>query len=89
MVHIVEAGLRRRRQLIASAGRMPALRPADPRAHGGKCNNVAEMSLRYGINPHQAPARVTVEGDMPFKVLNGAPGYINGPFCARDKRQIG
>jgi phosphoribosylaminoimidazolecarboxamide formyltransferase / IMP cyclohydrolase len=36
------------------------------------------MSLRYGMNPHQKPARVTMEdGDLPFDVLNGAPGYIN------------
>jgi phosphoribosylaminoimidazolecarboxamide formyltransferase / IMP cyclohydrolase len=37
-----------------------------------------ELSLRYGMNPHQKPARVYVEtGDLPFQVLNGAPGYIN------------
>ncbi len=35
------------------------------------------MSLRYGINPHQSPARITAEGKIPFEVLNGAPGYIN------------
>ncbi|GAC1319667.1 MAG: phosphoribosylaminoimidazolecarboxamide formyltransferase [Chloroflexota bacterium] len=37
-----------------------------------------ELALRYGINPHQAPARVLAESDdLPFRVLNGAPGYIN------------
>ncbi|MFP3895400.1 MAG: phosphoribosylaminoimidazolecarboxamide formyltransferase [Anaerolineales bacterium] len=37
-----------------------------------------EMSLRYGVNPHQKPARVFVEqGDLPFEALNGKPGYIN------------
>ena len=37
-----------------------------------------ELSLRYGMNPHQKPARVYVEtGDLPFVVLNGSPGYIN------------
>jgi phosphoribosylaminoimidazolecarboxamide formyltransferase/IMP cyclohydrolase len=37
-----------------------------------------ELKLRYGCNPHQAPARVYVEtGILPFNVLNGAPGYIN------------
>ena len=37
-----------------------------------------EMTLRYGMNPHQAPARVYVdEGDLPFEVLSGSPGYIN------------
>ncbi|MEA3408546.1 MAG: phosphoribosylaminoimidazolecarboxamide formyltransferase [Chloroflexota bacterium] len=38
----------------------------------------SEMSLRYGVNPHQRPARVFVEdGDLPFETLNGRPGYIN------------
>ena len=37
-----------------------------------------EMELRYGCNPHQKPARVYAKvGDLPFRVLNGAPGYIN------------
>ena len=35
------------------------------------------VSLRYGVNPHQAPARVYRDGGLPFRVLNGAPGYIN------------
>ena len=38
----------------------------------------SEMKLRYGMNPHQTPARAFVdEGKLPFEVLNGAPGYIN------------
>ena len=37
-----------------------------------------EIRLRYGCNPHQAPARVFMEGaDLPIQVLSGAPGYIN------------
>jgi phosphoribosylaminoimidazolecarboxamide formyltransferase/IMP cyclohydrolase len=37
-----------------------------------------ELALRYGCNPHQIPAKVyTKNGTLPFKVLNGAPGYIN------------
>lgn len=37
-----------------------------------------ELSLRYGCNPHQTPARAYVaKGELPFNVLNGAPGYIN------------
>ncbi len=37
-----------------------------------------EIVLRYGFNPHQKPARIyTKKGTLPFKVLNGAPGYIN------------
>ncbi len=37
-----------------------------------------EILLRYGANPHQAPARVFMQtGDLPIQVLSGAPGYIN------------
>ncbi|MBN1693009.1 MAG: phosphoribosylaminoimidazolecarboxamide formyltransferase [Dehalococcoidales bacterium] len=37
-----------------------------------------EIALRYGFNPHQKPARIYVDkGTLPFRVLNGAPGYIN------------
>jgi phosphoribosylaminoimidazolecarboxamide formyltransferase / IMP cyclohydrolase len=37
-----------------------------------------EIPLRYGANPHQIPARVYIkDGDLPFRVLSGAPGYIN------------
>jgi len=36
------------------------------------------MKLRYGVNPHQSPARAFVpDGKLPFKVLSGTPGYIN------------
>ncbi|KAG5664144.1 hypothetical protein KAF25_006729 [Fusarium avenaceum] len=35
-------------------------------------------ALRYGANPHQKPAAAYVsEGNLPFKVLCGSPGYIN------------
>ena len=38
----------------------------------------AEIALRYGINPHQQPARaVAADGTLPITVLNGRPGYIN------------
>jgi phosphoribosylaminoimidazolecarboxamide formyltransferase / IMP cyclohydrolase len=37
-----------------------------------------EITLRYGFNPHQKPARIyTRKGVLPFKIINGAPGYIN------------
>ncbi|MBQ8510616.1 MAG: phosphoribosylaminoimidazolecarboxamide formyltransferase [Clostridia bacterium] len=37
-----------------------------------------EMELKYGCNPNQKPARVYMnEGELPFEVLNGRPGYIN------------
>ena len=37
-----------------------------------------ELTLRYGMNPHQMPARLFVtEGKLPLTVLNGSPGFIN------------
>jgi len=37
-----------------------------------------EIVLRYGMNPHQKPARVFApEGTLPLEVLSGAPGFIN------------
>lgn len=37
-----------------------------------------ELELKYGCNPNQKPARVFMkEGELPFTVLNGKPGYIN------------
>jgi len=37
-----------------------------------------EITLRYGFNPHQKPARIySKKGRLPFRVINGAPGYIN------------
>ena len=39
----------------------------------------SSLSLRYGINPQQAPARVFMkdESNLPITVLGGSPGYIN------------
>ena len=37
-----------------------------------------ELSLKYGCNPNQQPARVYVDqGELPLEVKNGRPGYIN------------
>ncbi|KAF2119177.1 cytidine deaminase-like protein [Lophiotrema nucula] len=37
-----------------------------------------QLPLRYGANPHQKPATVFMQdSQLPFKVLCGAPGYIN------------
>ena len=37
-----------------------------------------EMQLKYGCNPNQKPSRVFMEnGDLPFEVICGRPGYIN------------
>lgn len=40
--------------------------------------NEAQISLRYGMNPHQAPAQIFTKLEkLPIKVLNGQPGFIN------------
>lgn len=38
-----------------------------------------ELELKYGCNPNQKPSRIFIEdgSDLPVKVLNGKPGYIN------------
>lgn len=37
-----------------------------------------ELKLKYGCNPNQKPARIFMKDDeLPIKVLNGNPGYIN------------
>ncbi len=37
-----------------------------------------ELQLKYGCNPNQKPSRVFIEnGELPFEVLSGKPGYIN------------
>jgi phosphoribosylaminoimidazolecarboxamide formyltransferase/IMP cyclohydrolase len=39
----------------------------------------SSISLRYGTNPQQSPARVFMKdgSDLPIAVLGGSPGYIN------------
>ncbi|MCR5162304.1 MAG: phosphoribosylaminoimidazolecarboxamide formyltransferase [Lachnospiraceae bacterium] len=38
-----------------------------------------EIQLKYGCNPNQKPSRIFMEdgSDLPVRVLNGKPGYIN------------
>ena len=38
-----------------------------------------EFELKYGCNPNQKPARIYMKdgSELPIKVLNGRPGYIN------------
>lgn len=38
-----------------------------------------ELTLKYGCNPNQKPARIFMQEDreLPVKVLSGTPGYIN------------
>jgi phosphoribosylaminoimidazolecarboxamide formyltransferase / IMP cyclohydrolase len=38
-----------------------------------------EIMLKYGCNPNQTPARIFMKNgaELPLKVLNGRPGYIN------------
>jgi len=36
------------------------------------------LKLRYGTNPHQAPAEIRLASrPLPLAVLNGQPSYIN------------
>lgn len=36
-----------------------------------------KLELKYGCNPNQTPAAVSIDGELPISVLNGRPGYIN------------
>ena len=37
-----------------------------------------ECELKYGCNPNQKPSKIYIEnGELPIKILNGKPGYIN------------
>ena len=38
-----------------------------------------EFELKYGCNPNQKPAKIFMAdgGDLPIRILNGRPGYIN------------
>ncbi|XP_030636394.1 bifunctional purine biosynthesis protein ATIC [Chanos chanos] len=39
---------------------------------------VSQLPLRYGMNPHQAPAQLyTLRPTLPLTVVNGSPGFIN------------
>jgi len=39
---------------------------------------MTELALKYGCNPNQIPARIFLEqGELPIRVRNGKPGYIN------------
>uniref|UniRef100_A0A3P9IC10 Bifunctional purine biosynthesis protein ATIC n=1 Tax=Oryzias latipes TaxID=8090 RepID=A0A3P9IC10_ORYLA len=45
---------------------------------GQYSRGVSQLPLRYGMNPHQAPAQLyTLRPELPLKVINGAPGFIN------------
>ncbi|KAG5883480.1 hypothetical protein JTB14_038354 [Gonioctena quinquepunctata] len=40
--------------------------------------DVSQLTLRYGMNPHQKPAQLyTVLEKLPLTVVNGSPGFIN------------
>ncbi len=45
-------------------------------------SNLHETELKYGVNPNQKPAKIYMAKDalqenLPIKILNGKPGYIN------------
>ncbi|KAF7273725.1 hypothetical protein GWI33_013579 [Rhynchophorus ferrugineus] len=40
--------------------------------------NESQLTLRYGMNPHQKPAQIfTTLPKLPLTVVNGSPGFIN------------
>ena len=38
---------------------------------------IKELTLKYGCNPNQKPAKIYAEEGLPINILNGSPGYIN------------
>ncbi|KAI7504586.1 Bifunctional purine biosynthesis protein [Hortaea werneckii] len=41
-------------------------------------DGLQQLALRYGTNPHQKPASsYMTDRSLPFKALNGSPGYVN------------
>lgn len=36
-----------------------------------------KYELKYGCNPNQKPASISIDGELPITVLNGRAGYIN------------
>uniref|UniRef100_A0A673ASR7 Bifunctional purine biosynthesis protein ATIC n=1 Tax=Sphaeramia orbicularis TaxID=375764 RepID=A0A673ASR7_9TELE len=45
---------------------------------GQYSRGVSQLPLRYGMNPHQAPAQLyTLRPALPLQVVNGSPGFIN------------
>ncbi|KAF2903863.1 hypothetical protein ILUMI_02322 [Ignelater luminosus] len=41
-------------------------------------SGVSQLTLRYGMNPHQKPAQLyTTLSRLPLTVVNGSPGFIN------------
>lgn len=41
-------------------------------------SGVSQLTLRYGMNPHQKPAQIyTTLSKLPLSVRNGSPGFIN------------
>ncbi|XP_062599872.1 bifunctional purine biosynthesis protein ATIC-like [Saccostrea cucullata] len=41
-------------------------------------SGTSQLSLRYGMNPHQKPAQISTNlAELPLKVVNGSPGFIN------------
>lgn len=41
-------------------------------------SGISQLTLRYGMNPHQKPAQIFTTLDrLPITVVNGSPGFIN------------
>jgi AICAR transformylase/IMP cyclohydrolase PurH len=48
-----------------------------PRLNNKLEGGEVEIELKYGCNPHQVPARLTIPERANFRVLSGKPSYIN------------
>nr|WP_228512457.1 phosphoribosylaminoimidazolecarboxamide formyltransferase [Clavibacter sp. VKM Ac-2872] len=57
----------------------PASSTDAPRSATTSAGGDGHMDMRYGINPHRAPARMTATGpgELPFRIVNGDPSYVN------------
>ncbi len=53
--------------------------PPSPKGRQKGMDYMNELELKYGCNPNQKPAKIFMRdgSDLPVKVLNGRPGYIN------------
>ena len=40
-------------------------------------DKIKELTLKYGCNPNQKPAKIYAEEGLPINILNGSAGYIN------------
>lgn len=64
---------RRRNPRLNNAGQPPA--PVTYQLLEAK--RTMDIPLKYGCNPHQTPASLSLPDPSPIRILNGTPSYIN------------